>query len=145
MLVLDTTVLVYAKGADHSLRDPCRDLIDAIAAGGVDATTTPEVIQEFTHVRAHRRDAGDAVSDARDYAELLAPLLTVGREQLDRGLSIFASLSELGTFDAVLAATAIDADARGLVSADRAFAKIKGIEHVLPDAEGITRILREAR
>lgn len=24
MIVLDTTVLVYAKGAEHPLRDPCR-------------------------------------------------------------------------------------------------------------------------
>jgi predicted nucleic acid-binding protein len=33
MIVLDTTVLVYAKGADHPLRAPCRELIAALASG----------------------------------------------------------------------------------------------------------------
>jgi len=140
MVVLDTTVLVYAKGADHPLRDPCRDLIMAIAEGRIEAATTPEVIQEFAHVRARRRDVADAAALGRDYAELLSPLLVVGREQLDRGLALFESVPGIGAFDAVLAATAIDADAVRLVSADRAFSGIEGIDHVFPDAEGIARV-----
>ncbi len=47
MIVVDTTLLVYAVGTEHPLRDPSRKLIDAVAAGRVDATTTIEVIQEF--------------------------------------------------------------------------------------------------
>ena len=30
MIVLDTTVLVYPKGAEHRLRGSCRDLVAAI-------------------------------------------------------------------------------------------------------------------
>lgn len=92
MIVLDTTVLVYSKGADHPLRDPCRHLIAPIAAGDLDATTSVEAIQEFVHVRARRRDRADAAALGRDYAELLSPLLSVTREDLDRGLSLFAEL-----------------------------------------------------
>lgn len=33
VIVLDTTVLVYAVGAEHPLRDPCRRLVEAIADG----------------------------------------------------------------------------------------------------------------
>lgn len=77
MIVLDTTVLVYAKGAEHPLRDPCRDLVAAIADERIAATTTAEVIQEFVHVRARRR-AGPC-----DYAELLSPLLTINRGHLE--------------------------------------------------------------
>ncbi len=54
MIVLDTTVLVDAVGADHPLRGPCRELIAVIAQGGMTAATTIEVLQEFTHVRAGR-------------------------------------------------------------------------------------------
>lgn len=142
MVVLDTTVLVYAKGADHPLRDPCRDLIMAISDGRCDATTTPEVIQEFAHVRAKRRDAADAAALGRDYAELLSPLLVVGRDQLERGLTLFESLPCLGAFDAVLAATAIDAAAGRIVSADSAFSGVEGVDHLFPDAEGIARVVR---
>lgn len=28
MIVLDTTVLVYATGTEHPLREPCRRLVD---------------------------------------------------------------------------------------------------------------------
>lgn len=66
--------LVYAKGADHPLRDTCRELIAAIAEGKIEASTTVEVIQEFVHVRACRRDRVDAAALGRDYAEIFSPL-----------------------------------------------------------------------
>lgn len=113
----------------------------AAADGRIEATTTPEVIQELAHVRARRRDRADAAALARDYAELLSPLLVVGREQLDRGLILFESTPGLGAFDAVLAAAAIEADAGALVSADRAFASVGDLRHVFPDADGIATLL----
>ena len=43
LIVLDTSILVYATGVEHPLRAPCRDLITAIADGTLHASTTPEV------------------------------------------------------------------------------------------------------
>lgn len=143
MIVLDTTVLVYAKGADHPLRDPCRELIAAIAAGEIAATTSVEAIQEFVHVRARRRDRADAAALGRDYAELLAPLLPLDSKHLDRGLALFERFDELGAFDAVLAAAAIDSGASALVSADAAFASLPGIDHITPDAPGVASLLAD--
>jgi predicted nucleic acid-binding protein len=141
MILLDTTVLVYAKGADHPLRDPCRRLIGAIAGGELEATTTAEVIQEFVHVRAQRRTRSDAVALGRDYADLLAPLLTIEDEHLRRGLSLLEHNERLGAFDAVLAATALDTDTSALVSADSAFAHVSDLPHVVPDESGVERLL----
>src|SRR5712692_6654561 len=70
VIVIDTTILSFAVGTDHPFRDPTRRLVSAIAARRVEATTTPEVIQEFAHVRARRRDRADAVAVAQRYAEL---------------------------------------------------------------------------
>ncbi len=141
MIVLDTTVLVYAKGADHPLREPCRELIAAIAEGAIQATTTVEVIQEFVHVRARRRGREDAAATGRDYAELLAPLLSVTREDLQQGLALFERSDRLGAFDAVLAAAAASTSASALISADTAFAGSAPLEHVVPDAAGVARLL----
>jgi predicted nucleic acid-binding protein len=55
MIVLDTVVLVYAKGAEHPRREPCRELVAAIAEERIEATTTGEVIQEFVHRLRQRR------------------------------------------------------------------------------------------
>jgi predicted nucleic acid-binding protein len=141
VIVLDTTVLVYAKGAAHPLRDPCRQLIAAIANRQIEATTTVEVIQEFVHVRARRRDRTDAVMLGNDYVELLSPLFVVTTEHLRRGLSLFEQVQSLGAFDAVLAAAAMDAGASALVSADAAFVETLDLPHVIPDAAGITTLL----
>lgn len=140
MIVLDTTVLVYAKGADHELRAPCRSLIEAVAAGRLDATTSAEAIQEFTHVRARRRHRRDAAALGRDYAELLAPLLTVTAAELSAGLSLFEEVPGLGAFDAVLAAAALAVDTEVLVSADTAFASVPRLHCIRPDA-AVARLL----
>ncbi len=141
MIVFDTTVLVYAKGSDHSLREPCRNLIAAVADGTIQATTTAEVIQEFTDVRATRRGRDDAARLGSDYADLLSPLLTIDGDALRQGLRFFRQFDALGAFDAVLAAAAAGAGASALVSADRAFAAVPQVAHVIPDAVGVGRLL----
>ena len=52
MIVVDTTVLAYAVGDTHPLREPCRRLLAAHADGRIEATTTVEVIQAFDAVLA---------------------------------------------------------------------------------------------
>jgi predicted nucleic acid-binding protein len=141
VIVIDTTVLVYAVGTEHSFRGPCQQLITAIADGDIAATTTVEVIQEFTHVRGRRRDRKDAAELARDYIELLSPLLILEEIDLREGLRLYADGTEAGSFDAALAAAAHAAGAAALVSADGAFTSMPGVRHVVPDADGIRELL----
>jgi predicted nucleic acid-binding protein len=141
VIVLDTTVLLYAKGIDHPLREPSRRLIAAVTEGELDATTTVEAIQEFVHVRARRRSRADAVALGSDYCELLSPLLAVTAGHLGAGLSLFERSERLGAFDAVLAAAALDAGAQALVSADSAFADVAALHHVTPDEQGVNGLL----
>jgi uncharacterized protein len=141
VIVLDTTILIYAKGSDHAYREPCRLLVGAVGDGRVEATTTAQVLQEFAHVRARRRGRADAVELARGYADLLSPLLTAGEAALREGLRLFERHPPLGAFDAVLAAAALDLGADLLVSADPAFASVPGLRHVLPDAAGVAGLL----
>ncbi len=134
MIVLDTTVLIYAKGGDHPLRDPCRTLMDAVVAKSVEATTTPEVIQEFAHVRARRTGRAVATTEALDLVGALAPLLTIDAASLTLGLRLYVETPVIGSFDAVLAAAAITLAADALVSADRGLAQVKGLTHIDPAA-----------
>ena len=130
MIVLDTTVLVYAVGADYHLRNSARALVQNVERGVMRATTTTEAIQEFVHVRARRRDRRDAATIGRAYAALLSPLLQPSEQDLSEGLRLFERHEELGAFDAVLAATALGAESDALVSADRSFALVRGLRFV---------------
>lgn len=141
MIVLDTTVLVYATGAESAYREPCRRLLEQIAAGRVTATTTAEVVQEFVHVRSRRRGRDDAATLGAAYGTLLAPLLPVDAADLERGLELYRRLDGLGAVDAVLAAAALGRQASALVSADAAFGAVPGLRAVVPDAPGVDALL----
>src|ERR1035437_10206826 len=121
MIILDTTVLTYAVGEEHPLREPCRRLLAAHASGTIEATTTVEVLQEFAHVRARRRTRDDAINLTRLYAVALDPIVTTAAD-LDAGLSLLGQHPELGAFDAVLVAGAVARRAQPPFPADMAFA-----------------------
>lgn len=141
MIVLDTTVLVYAAGTEHPLRDPCRRIVDAVAQAALTATTTVEVVQEFVHVRSRRRDRDDAAELGLACADLLSPLLTVSGDDLRAGLRLYRHANRLGAFDAVLAAAALAAQAEALLSADGAFAEVVGLRHLVPDDDTVAELL----
>jgi PIN domain len=97
--------------------------------------------QEFAQVWARRRGRADAASLARDYGELLSPLLLITTDSLIDGLRLFESAERLGAFDAVLGAAAIASGASAFVSVDTAFAEVATLTHVIPDAEGVELLL----
>jgi uncharacterized protein len=131
VILLDTTALSYAVGAEHPLREPCRRLLQAHGDGRVEAATTIEVVQEFVHVRARRRSRADAVSVARRYLAALRMLVT-NAEDLELGLSLFERHPALGAFDAVLAAVGLNWRVEALVSADPAFGEVADLPWVNP-------------
>jgi uncharacterized protein len=141
VIVLDTTVLCYAVGESHPLREPCRLLLRAQADGRVEAATTVEVIQEFVHVRARRRTAADATALGRNYATALS-LLVTQPEDLELGLTLFERHhATLGAFDSILAAVALNRRAQALISADTAFAAVPNLHWLDPRSPTIPSVL----
>jgi uncharacterized protein len=130
LIVLDATVLLYAVGVGHPLREPSRRLVRAIGEGAVAATTSVAVIQEFAHVRARRRGRSDARGRAAEFAEVLAPLLPIAPTDVAPALRLFERHAALDAFDAFLAAAALAHRAEALVSADRAFKDVRGLSFV---------------
>jgi predicted nucleic acid-binding protein len=141
VIIVDTTVLAYAVGMSHPLKEPSERLLAAVAAGAVQATTTVEVIQEFAHIRSRRFPRRDAVRVARGYAQLLSPLLAADEDVLERGLAIYERNARIGAFDAILAASALVSDAEVLVSADSAFGSVPRLRHVMPGTPEFERLL----
>lgn len=140
MILLDKTVLSYAVGLEHPLREPCRRLLQAHGEGRIDATTTFEVLQEFVHVRARRRSRLDAVTLARHYAAAFS-LLVTRAEDLDVGLRLFEGETSLGAFDCVLAAVALNRQLEALVSADQAFGNLPELPWIDPATPSLDRLV----
>ncbi len=144
MIILDTTILVYALGSEHPAREPSRRLLGSIRDGKIAGTTTLGVIQEFVHVFSRRRPRATAAAHARRYSAGLAPLVVTSPEELEPGLRLFERHDRLGAFDALLAATALAAGADALVSADKSFAGIRGLRHIAPGTPEFERLLGSA-
>jgi len=140
MIIVDTTVLLYAVGEDHALQEPCRRFVDMVG-DGLQATTTVEVIQEFAHVRSRRRTRLDAGRLARYFSGLLSPLLSPTAADLVDGLALFEGRADLGSLDSVLAAVSMRRSMT-LASADRAFASVPGLSHVVPGTPEFDALLQ---
>jgi uncharacterized protein len=130
VILVDTSLLVYAVGAEHPLRAPSRRFVEALRSGVVTASTTAGVIQEFVGVRARRRPRADAAAFGRDFATLLSPLVPVEERDLEVGLRLFEQHPQLGTFDAVLAAVGVNRDAEGLISSDQGFRGVRNLRYI---------------
>ncbi|HXH97032.1 MAG TPA: PIN domain-containing protein, partial [Gaiellaceae bacterium] len=102
------------------------------------------VIQEFLHVHARRRPRAEAAARAENYRDVLAPLLRPEETHVDVAFELFRGYPALDAFDAFLAAAAIEADARALVSADRAFAGVPGLRYVDPGSQELDALLGAA-
>lgn len=128
----DTAVFLYAVGGEHPYRQPCRRLVDLAAAGSLRGEASAELIQEYAHVRSRRTgDRETAVREARDVAALCI-LHDVTRADLQLALSLFRDLPRLEMRDALHAATAIERGVFAIVSPDRAFDDVSGLERLDP-------------
>lgn len=141
MIVLDTQVIAYSVGGPHALREGALEIVTALGEQRIEATTTPEVVQEFVHVHSRRRPRAEAVAHARRWTSLLTPLLTTTQEDLPLGLRLYERHDRLDSFDALLAAVALRENATALVSADRAFADVPKLRFVELGSPEFDRLL----
>lgn len=105
---VDTTVLVYAVGADSPFRDSCIELLRLSGQGRLRLEASVEALQEFLHVRARR--TGDRVAAAeltRAFADAIV-LHDVEVGDVQRAIDLFATVPQLDALDAIHAATSLN-------------------------------------
>lgn len=127
-------------GRDESLAKLGQRVIEAVAAGRVEATTSLGVIEEFAHVAARRRGRADAASLARHFSRLLQPLRLEEADDLDVGLGLFERHAKLGSFDALLAAVAIR-HGDMILSPDKAFADVPALQYAELTSEALDDLI----
>jgi predicted nucleic acid-binding protein len=132
MAFLDTNVFLYATGADHPNREPCRALLERLRTGTLVATTNTEVLQEIVFFFARRGRVGEGVRLARAVAELLPDLLPVTRVDLERAFELLGAHEGLPPRDAVNAATMSNSGITVIISADAHFDRMPGITRLHP-------------
>jgi hypothetical protein len=131
---LDTNVFLYAVGADHPLREPCRELLRRLGDGRFEATTSTEVVQELLYVLDRRGRRGDGLELAGHVIALFPGLLPVRREEMERALRFVSGDPELPVRDAIHAATLLNHGLSIIVSADGHFDRLPELRRLSPEA-----------
>lgn len=118
---LDASVLLYAAGRPHPLREPCRAALRAALERGIALITDAEVLQEILHryTSIDRLDAARTVY--RSAVDLCDEVLSVGEAHTARALELLLEHPELSARDALHAATMEDRGIVRILSTDRDF------------------------
>jgi hypothetical protein len=131
---LDTAVFMYAGGAEHPLRSPCRAVLERVAFGELDATTSAEVVQEILHrfVAIRRPDVGAAM--ARSVLDAFGPVLPISDAVVRRVPDLLERYPFLAARDLIHVATCIHEGIRTIVSPDAGFDRVEEVVRADPGA-----------
>jgi predicted nucleic acid-binding protein len=125
---------MYAVGSEHPYRLPCQKVMAAIANNTLTAAIDTEIVQEILHRYGALRRYAEAVTIAENLLSLVALVYPVTLRDILRSLELFAAYSVQGVQarDTIHAAVMQNNGIRLIVSADRHFDLIEGIERIDP-------------
>lgn len=125
---VDANVIVYGS-LDSPYRDPCLEILAAVATGEADGKTSTAALEEVWYLEWSGR-VGAIEGLTRDAYALLAPLLPVGDDAFRLALDLDAA--SLGPNDRLHVATCDLAQIDVIVSADPGFDAVDGLRRVDP-------------
>ena len=132
-IFVDTSVIMYAAGNDHPMREPCAAIMRAIDARSVEAVTSVEVVQEILHrfLAVRRPDIADAL--ARSTLDTFAPVLPITHALMRRVPDLARRYPTLAARDLVHLATCIHEGIAEIISTDRGFDEVSEVRRIPPE------------
>ncbi len=129
----DTGVFIYALGGEHRYRDPCRAILDHGEHGRLAAEASVELVHEFAYVRLRQGvTRTGAAKSARAIADA-CPLHPVGFADMELALDLWCKHERLDMRDSIFAAQALNRGIDAILSPDRGFDGIPGLQRIDPD------------
>jgi predicted nucleic acid-binding protein len=129
---VDSYVPMYAVGVEHALKQPCVELLRAVARGEISAVTSVEVLQELLHRYSAQGRREHAVEVVQSFMEIVPDVLPVTREDITAVLALHAAHPTLQTRDLIHLATMRQNDIHIIITADLHFDGIPGLRRVDP-------------
>lgn len=130
--LVDTNVFLYARGGDHPYRDPCNRILDLVAEGGLVIEASVELVHEAAHVYLRKTGSRpQSLTFATGIAES-CQLHAFTEDDLSSTLVLLHAYEQLDFRDAVYAATALNRGIGHIISGDRDFDLVAGLERVDP-------------
>lgn len=132
---LDTCIPMYAAGKEHPFRKSCREIVTSAAAGELHAWTDAEVFQEilyrFFHIGNHKQGFQLFDSFYKIMEGHILPV-TAADISLARELAGRHSETRLSPRDFIHLAVMLNNGINQIITADREFSVIRGIQVIIP-------------
>jgi uncharacterized protein len=140
--LFDTGVFVYALGGAHPYREPCRVILHEVQDSLLAAEASVELIHEFAYVRLRQVGSrADAARSAHTITRSLS-LHVVEPHDIERALGLWREHERLDVRDAIFAAQALNREIDAILSPDRGFDGIPGLERIDPADTSAVATLR---
>ena len=123
---------MYAAGSPHALRDACRGALARAVEHWVPLVTDSEVLQEilYRYFSIRKPDIAQAVYQAA--VDLCVRVSPVQESDTARALQLLLENPSLSPRDAIHVATMEAGGIRHILSTDRDFDRVRGVERVDP-------------
>lgn len=130
--LFDTNIFLYAVGADHPYREPCRAILTLAREKSLAGDASIELIHEFAHLRMRRSgDIRRSLAEAEDVASICR-LHDFERRDLGMALQLIRRHQLPDFRDGIFAATALNRGIDVVLSADSGFDVVDSLERVDP-------------
>jgi predicted nucleic acid-binding protein len=139
--LFDTGVFIYALGGDHPYREPCRQVLREVRDRRLGAEASVELIHEFAYVRL--RQSGNRIEAARSARSIMRSfsLHVVEPSDMERAVDLWCEHERLDVRDAIFAAQALNREIGAILTPDRDFDGIVGLQRIDPaDAEAVASL-----
>ena len=132
LFFLDSNVFMYCFGTDHPLKVPCERVINLIGDGEIVAVINTEILQEILHrfFFVKKRNLAYELYDCA--INLCQAVLPVTLSDTNRAKEILLKNRNIEVRDAIHAACMLNNNIKKIITADRHFDRIKGIERIDP-------------
>lgn len=133
IVFVDTSVLMYAAGGEHPLREPCRTIVGGIGRRSISAVTSIEVVQEILHRYLSIGRAAGGIVLAEETMDLFAPVLPITHALMRRVPEIARRYPILSPRDLIHVATCIHEGITEILSTDRGFDVVQEVRRIAPE------------
>ncbi len=140
--LFDTGVFIYALGGEHHYREPCRAILREVRGKHIAAEASVELIHEFAYVRLRQMGSRDDAAHAAHAIERSLSLHIVEPPDMERALDLWSDYERLDVRDAILAAQALNRGIDAILSPDRGFDGISGLQRIDPADSAAVASLR---
>ncbi|MFO7680585.1 MAG: type II toxin-antitoxin system VapC family toxin [Chloroflexota bacterium] len=133
-IFLDANIFMYAAGKPHEYKQPCREILQAVEAKQLTAATNTEVLQEILYRYHHVQLPDKGIQLCRYILEYPLTILPVTPADITNALELLSQNQNSGLKprDALHAATMQNNNVTQILSADKHFDRITGIQRLDP-------------